>query len=119
MSTWIIQTSPAFPSSFTISSCRYDGSDSAHRRNTPNATSGVSAEFASATDHTVFSKTGSLNASDAITDVPWLELTAIAGQGTLAKTAFRLDTVGGQPPASVSTYIRVTTDRSAQPRARS
>ncbi|GFZ42886.1 hypothetical protein JCM24511_00604 [Saitozyma sp. JCM 24511] len=68
--------------------------------NTPNATSGVSAEFASATDHTVFSKTGSLNASDAITDVPWLELTAIAGQGTLAKTAFRLDTVGGQPPAS-------------------
>ncbi|RSH94360.1 hypothetical protein EHS25_004163 [Saitozyma podzolica] len=72
-------------------------------KNTPNATSGVSAEFASATDHTVFSKMGSLNASDAITDVPWLELTAIAGQGTLAKTALRLDTVGGQPPASCAT----------------
>jgi hypothetical protein len=67
----------------------------------------------------VFSKTASLNATDAITDVPWLELTAIVGQGTLAKTAFRLDTVGGQPPASVSTRIRATTDRSARPMAHS
>ncbi|KAF9055349.1 hypothetical protein BDZ89DRAFT_1055941 [Hymenopellis radicata] len=33
-------------------------------------------------------------------DVDWLSLAAVAGQGTLASQIFRVDTRGGQPPAS-------------------
>ncbi|KAK8861282.1 hypothetical protein IAR55_002101 [Kwoniella newhampshirensis] len=33
-------------------------------------------------------------------NVPWLQLAGIDGQGTLAKSVYRLDTVGGQPPDS-------------------
>lgn len=36
------------------------------------------------------------------TDVASLQLSAVAGQGTFAKSVFRLDTASGQPPASVS-----------------
>lgn len=35
-------------------------------------------------------------------NVDWLELHAIEKQGTLAKYVFRIFTIGGQPPASVS-----------------
>jgi len=45
-------------------------------------------------------KNGSINAPDAARDVTWLQLTAQAGQGDLAKTVYRINTVGGQPTAS-------------------
>lgn len=38
-------------------------------------------------------------------NVDWLELHAIEKQGTLAKYVFRIFTIGGQPPASVSRSI--------------
>jgi hypothetical protein len=41
---------------------------------------------------------------DPKTNVDWLELKAIAGQGALAKYVFRILTIGGQPPASVRSF---------------
>ncbi|OCF42517.1 hypothetical protein I317_03633 [Kwoniella heveanensis CBS 569] len=74
---------------------------------TPNsATPGISPEFAlsSGSDQIIVSKLGASPApSDPGVNVPWLQLTAIEGQGTLAKSVFRVDTVNGQPPSSCTT----------------
>jgi len=49
----------------------------------------------------IASKAGDILApQDPKTNVDWLELKGIAGQGDLAKYVFRILTIGGQPPAS-------------------
>lgn len=53
----------------------------------------------------VLAKTGDVvSPDDKSVDVDWLYLTALSygGQGELAGSAFRVETAGGQPPASVS-----------------
>ena len=45
---------------------------------------------------------------DPTTNVDWLELEAIDGQGSLAKYMFRILTARGQPPSSVSIWVRST-----------
>ncbi|WVF66734.1 hypothetical protein IAT40_001476 [Kwoniella sp. CBS 6097] len=73
---------------------------------TPNAaTPGISPEFAlsSGSDKIIVSKLSNSTApSNPTTNVPWLHLGAIQGQGTLAKSVFRVNTVNGQPPSSCS-----------------
>jgi len=63
---------------------------------------GISPKFALAAnggaDFSILNKTGSINSPAGATNVAWLQLTSI--QGTLAKTVFRVDTVGGQPPTT-------------------
>ncbi|CAD6581913.1 MAG: hypothetical protein TREMPRED_003133 [Tremellales sp. Tagirdzhanova-0007] len=72
---------------------------------TPGSTTigAISPEFVGSTDKVVTAKTASVNATDSAVDIPWLQLTAIPGQGTLAKSVFRIDTVKGQPPKNCST----------------
>ncbi|KAK4690048.1 hypothetical protein P7C73_g74, partial [Tremellales sp. Uapishka_1] len=68
------------------------------------STGTLSPEFATASDHVIASKTASLaSPNSTATDVAWLQLTAIAGQGTLAQSVYRLETVNGQPPTSCTT----------------
>lgn len=53
----------------------------------------------------VLARTGDIpSPDDKSVDIDWLYLTALsyAGQGKLAKSVFRVETAGGQPPASVS-----------------
>jgi Protein of unknown function (DUF3455) len=51
----------------------------------------------------IASKVGDITSPvDPTTNVDWLELKAIDGQGSLAKYVFRILTVSGQPPSSVS-----------------
>jgi hypothetical protein len=69
--------------------------------NTPGAMSGISPAFATATDQVVLKRDSGVDAKDPAVDVPYLKLVALEGQGTLAQTVYRLDTVGGQPPQSV------------------
>jgi len=72
-------------------------------RDTPGSTTGsISPEFVGAMDKVVGTKNASLAAPEPAADVTWLMLDAIDGQGTLAKTVFRVHTYGGQPPSSVS-----------------
>jgi len=63
---------------------------------------GISPKFALAAnggaDFSILNKTGTINSPAGATNVAWLQLTSI--QGTLAKTVFRVDTVGGQPPTT-------------------
>ena len=42
---------------------------------------------------------------DPTNDVTWLELDNDPGQGRLAKKIYRINTVGGQPPSSVSSSV--------------
>ena len=75
---------------------------------TPGSTTigAISPEFVGSTDKVVTAKTASVNATDSAVDIPWLQLTAIPGQGTLAKSVFRIDTVKGQPPKNVRDILR-------------
>jgi len=75
----------------------------------PTGAAGVSPKFDFTSDsqsgnpnaYVVTAKTGDIPApQDPTTNVDWLELKAIAGQGDLAEYAFRIYTVGGQPPTS-------------------
>ncbi|WVQ94347.1 hypothetical protein IAU59_001426 [Kwoniella sp. CBS 9459] len=74
---------------------------------TPNsAAPGISPEFAlsNGSDKIIVSKLANTPApTDPSANVPWLQLGAIAGQGSLAKSVFRVHTVGGQPPSSCTT----------------
>ncbi|OCF58363.1 hypothetical protein L486_04396 [Kwoniella mangroviensis CBS 10435] len=64
----------------------------------------ISPEFSTATDKVILSKVASANApTDPTTNVPWLQLAALDGQGTLSRSVFRLNTFKGQPPTSCST----------------
>ncbi|WVQ77795.1 hypothetical protein IAR50_007485 [Cryptococcus sp. DSM 104548] len=68
-----------------------------------NATS-ISPLFVGSTDQVLGSKTASFNdPTDTATNVPWLQLTAVDGQGTLAKSVYRIYTVNGQPPSTCDT----------------
>lgn len=55
----------------------------------------------------VLARVGSANASDPVNDVAWLQLGALPGQDTLAKTVLRVYTAGGQPPSSVSPLVLI------------
>jgi hypothetical protein len=63
---------------------------------------GINPKFAKAADggaeFSILNKAGSINSPAGATNVAWLQLTSF--QGTLAKTVFRVDTVGGQPPTT-------------------
>lgn len=48
-------------------------------------------------------KTGDLPAPTGTNDVDWVQLKEVEGE--LASTVYRLDTKGGQPPASVSLFL--------------
>ncbi|WVQ85920.1 hypothetical protein IAT38_008088 [Cryptococcus sp. DSM 104549] len=71
--------------------------------NTPGSTTAgaISPEFVGASDKVVLSKVTAQDApTDPATNVPWLQLKAIDGQGTLSKSVYRINTVKGQPPTS-------------------
>lgn len=60
--------------------------------------------FASKTEHVLAKRVnGIAAATDPAVNVPWLSLAAV--EGSLAKSVFRLSTVNGQPPSSVSSTI--------------
>jgi len=63
---------------------------------------GINPKFASARDggasFIVAAKAAGIHAANNVTDVDWLELAHV--QGDFATTVFRVDTIGGQPPAS-------------------
>lgn len=61
--------------------------------------------FASKTDKIIVKRDSGVDAVNATVNVPYLKLTGLADQGTLAKSVYRLDTAGGQPPSSVSQII--------------
>ncbi|WVW79694.1 hypothetical protein I302_101664 [Kwoniella bestiolae CBS 10118] len=70
---------------------------------TPGSTTkgAISPEFSTGSDHVILSKIAGVNApSDSTTNVPWLQLGALEGQGTLSKSVFRTNTFKGQPPTS-------------------
>lgn len=68
----------------------------------PNAAS-ASPGFFAANDKVVASRVKNVKAIvDPAHNVDWLQLVAVTGQGTLAKSVFRIDTAGGQPPVNVS-----------------
>jgi hypothetical protein len=50
----------------------------------------------------IAAKTTGATAPDTATDIDWVFLTALAGEGKLASQVYRTDTRGGQPPATVS-----------------
>lgn len=66
---------------------------------------GISPVFASSTEKVVLKRDSGVDAVDPKTNVAYLKLVAV--DGTLAKTVFRLDTAGGQPPSSVSGLAHV------------
>nr|XP_019012364.1 uncharacterized protein I206_03211 [Kwoniella pini CBS 10737]OCF51145.1 hypothetical protein I206_03211 [Kwoniella pini CBS 10737] len=64
----------------------------------------ISPEFATNADKVIVSKVAAFNdPSNSSVNVPWLQLSALKDQGSLAKSVFRLNTVNGQPPASCVT----------------
>jgi len=66
----------------------------------PGATA-ASPGFFSASNHVVGAKVGDVKSPiNSTRDVDWLDLAAVANQGTLAKSVFRINTAGGQPPTS-------------------
>ncbi|ODN72848.1 hypothetical protein L202_08277 [Cryptococcus amylolentus CBS 6039] len=69
-----------------------------------NTTGAISPLFVGSTDQVLVSKTATSNdLTDPSVNVPWLQLTAVEGQGTLAKSVYRLDTVNGQAPSTCDT----------------
>ncbi|WWC59912.1 uncharacterized protein I303_102474 [Kwoniella dejecticola CBS 10117] len=61
----------------------------------------ISPEFATTADKVVVSKVAAAaDPTDSAVNVPWLQLAAVEGQGTLSKSVFRLNTFNGQPPSS-------------------
>jgi len=77
--------------------------------NNPTGAAGVSPKFDFTSDsekgdpnaYVVTAKTGDIPApQNPTTNVDWLELKAISGQGDLAEYVFRILTLGGQPPSS-------------------
>lgn len=54
--------------------------------------------------YVIGNKTGTIpSIDDSVDDVAWLELTAL--EGGLATTVFRVATIGGSPPPSVSSFL--------------
>ncbi|WVN90516.1 uncharacterized protein L203_105752 [Cryptococcus depauperatus CBS 7841] len=73
--------------------------------NTPGSTTAgaISPEFVGSNDKVVVSKINALSdPKNPADNVPWLQLAALNGQGTLSKSVFRLNTIKGQPPSSCS-----------------
>jgi len=68
---------------------------------TPNTPSGISPTFATTDERVVLKVDDRVDAIKPDVNVPYLQLSALRGTGSLAKTVYRLDTVGGQPPKSV------------------
>ncbi|TYJ52394.1 hypothetical protein B9479_007012 [Cryptococcus floricola] len=69
-----------------------------------NTTGAISPLFVGSTDQVLVSKTAASNdVTDPSVNVPWLQLAAVEGQGTLAKGVYRLDTVNGQAPSTCDT----------------
>ncbi|WVQ83500.1 hypothetical protein IAT38_005641 [Cryptococcus sp. DSM 104549] len=69
-----------------------------------NVTGSISPEFVANNDRVLVSKVAAFNdPTDPTNNVPWLQLAAVEGQGTLAKSVYRLGTYKGQPPTSCST----------------
>ena len=82
---------------------------------TPGATSGISPVFATVTDKVVLRRDSGVDAKNPLVDVPYLKLVALESQGKLAKTVFRLNTAGGQPPQKVRGICpKFRADNSAQ-----
>ncbi|OWZ26638.1 hypothetical protein C356_06875 [Cryptococcus neoformans c45] len=64
----------------------------------------ISPEFVTDTDRVLVSKTATLDDPyNAAINVPWLKLVGVEGQGTYAKSVFRINTFQGQPPSLCTT----------------
>lgn len=63
----------------------------------------ISPEFLTETDRVLASKAATLDDPyNPAINVPWLKLASVEGQGTYAKSIFRINTFQGQPPSSAS-----------------
>lgn len=79
--------------------------------NNPTGAAGVSpafdfranSEMGNPNAFVITSKVGDVAPQNPSVSVDWLELAAIPGHGDLATNVFRILTLGGQPPQSVST----------------
>jgi len=68
---------------------------------TPDTPSGSSPTFATTNERVVLKVDDRVDAIKPDVNVPYLQLSALRGTRSLAKTVYRLDTAGGQPPKSV------------------
>lgn len=83
-------------------------------------TSSGNPKFAGNPDAFIIAKgKGSIPAPNATNDVNWLDVVNVGGDagGKIADEVFRIDTIGGQPPSSVSTlYCTLMSSRADIPR---
>ncbi|WRT65390.1 uncharacterized protein IL334_002333 [Kwoniella shivajii] len=64
----------------------------------------ISPQFSTSSNKVILSRVAGTNdLTDPASNVQWLQLAALAGQGTLAKSVYRLNTMKGQPPTSCNT----------------
>jgi len=83
--------------------------------NNPTGAAGISPDFdfrtgaqkGNADGFVVLAKKGDVPAPNSpTTNIDWLQLSSLPNEGTLATSVYRLTTVGGQPPATVSILWR-------------